>query len=471
MLRYYLTVAVLSCMALGAPQHRFAMPSQFSFRTVHIPTSHAIPKPTRLTGPLTTPQQEVASHIPVMVAVPNDFAGDSVVVTSDDLIRMGLSSAQPIEIMPETAQVDEVIVEEIQPEIAPVEEVIVEEIQPEIAPVEEVIVEEIQPEIDPVEEVVEEIQPETYPIEEVIVEEIQPEVTPVEEVILEEIQPEVAPDVEIVEEIIPEIVEPTVSLSQADEAFVLTAAAPEPEVIEVMEIIEAADPMPVDNTPIEVIPVETVQEAIQPVVSTTINPLDTETFRAYNNFLNTWLQLASVNLNRPDLLNLLNVPAPVVPQVAPVEITPEVIAEVIREEIIPEVVHEPVVAEIQPEQVEVIEPITEVAPEVFVDEIVTEVIPEEVPATEVLPQPEPVTEAAPVIKQDTVVFDTQVLPELTPAIIDTNTIAKSITSAAVPNILLRQVPRISSRGRFSGYTYSFSHVPQRGTYFLHPFTG
>lgn len=474
-MRNFLVFAAVSCAVLGAvvslptPQHRFSLPSHFSFRTVHVPVQ-PIAKP----GRLTVPTQPKVSHIPVMVSVPQDFVGDSVVVSSSDLKNLPISDA--------IVTAEKSITVEAPVELTPIVE---ETVVPEVA----------------------------EPVQEIVVEE-----APIESLVL------------------------------TDDSFVLTDS--EPQAIEKVDVV-ASEPVATEPEVIDTPIVEepTIPEPVVPIsqivqqaaTTTTISPFETDTFHAYNQFLNTWLQLASVNLNRPDLLRFVNhVPArqPAVtpqeviePAPVPVEIV-EPVVEKIVEPMLPEVaepivieVVEPVAEEIiEPEIIEIVEPVltpeivekaaamevpeepvTEsiepvvqelVDPEpMFIDDVAEEVavtdapldfateadivdIVTEAPIVEAEPTVEPVAE----VKKVEIFSEPQptVLPELTPEIINSNAIAKSITSQNVIQnsfaveqtpTLLQPIPRFTSRGRFSGYRYSFAHVPQRGSFFLHPQSG
>lgn len=458
-------------MALPAPQFRFGMPAHFSFRTVHTPFQSGRPsqapntfffRQPRLTAtsaktfihteatdvqePQSSPALKEETHVPVFVPVQSDFQGDSVVVSSDDLVNMGLTGT--LENTDGTVDQAPAAMDNVVP---------TEDIS--LAPVADI------------------------------------QTVSQDAVNLEESQ--------------------AGPLSFADDAFVLTASEAQPEPVDLAS--------PVDSIiESEVIPQEI--PSVEPVVlqtfdpTTTVSPFQTETFNAYNQFINHWLQLASVNLNRPDLLELVNIqPTPSVqaqpePQVMEVQKSvvsdaqPEVfepvetiqageypqpeITEIIEEipvveETLPvETVTEGVISDLtsmdvttelpfaeyevttenlgvtEATLVEEVTPAAEPIPEVTFENLQPEVVEPAAVVAETIPeatvetiQTEVVEPAAAIVEQD---IATNIIPD-TPVQVS--------ASAPIP-AHFNTIPTYTSRGRLSGFRYSFSHVPQRGTFFF-----
>ena len=107
--------------------------------------------------------------------------------------------------------------------------------------------------------------------------------------------------------------EPIPSLAALDNEHVLTASTTQKPSTSPSSLISdisstqqislgnTQDPS-VSSTTEEFIPVNNMETTTVTNVKSTVSPLQTDTFRAYREFLNTWLHLASINLNRPDIL-------------------------------------------------------------------------------------------------------------------------------------------------------------------------
>lgn len=485
-------------------QHRFGLPAHFSFRTVHNPvgtTQHnsngggappSVPqqtfffRPSRVTLPrafipldlaplehsvmtaktvLTAPvlpdaepvdtvtevipaeaveaeasvvavEPASRNHIPVMIPVPQDFVGERIVVSPEDLISIGLSGTMVDTSATITGDTGADTVVNEEPEMV--------------------------------------------------------------------VESEVAPNPEVVEEPLASSSGP---LSEIDNTFVLTTAD------ETITEEPIAEPI-----------ISRVQQPItSQVQQSTPNAVPSSRFHysAYNDFLNTWLQLASVNLNRPDLLRLINpqpaAPIPVVSNrlvnlqeeqaVAAPESVPSAksLFVAVEEVEVPQMVQEDAVAAaLPPPAVEedmmtgefTSEPPAEVTTQdamLFPAETTTEfltiiekalddmTVPEESALPE-LGTPESVLIAESVAPET--IIQENFISDLSPIQDDVtisesipNTVEEIVSNSLVEEVaiggppstspfLLNAIPRVTSRGRQSGYRYSFSHVPQRGTYFF-----
>ena len=525
-------VAVIGCLAIGGvdlyPQHRFALPSQFSVRTVHVPSTVTVTGQAKKTVPAVAPkpvviEQEVTSKLDQIIeqeavteAAPQKETvqpiAEEIVVESLAQVDDSFTLVEEESVAPETEAVEQ--------EIVLVEEpIIVEEVQPEVIP--EVVTEVIEPVYDDL------VQEAEQPVQEVIVESV--------DVIPEEVQAESLdyvfesePQMEIAaEQAIQEPVVVQEFKNENPEVVIVQEAkslSPQKEesVIEEQAIVGEEPTIFVESEPEVIVEEQNAAPVIEKVEIPIEEPqfidtsFDSQTFITHNNFLNTWLKLASVNLNRPDLLTFMNgrntqepsVPAPVEqvveqevfqPEIVVIEPTDEVLPAVeetseysgvlaidpietvepvmepvvfepVNEEIV-DVVAEPVQEEfIAPVQEEVVAPVQEVIEPVadpvqdgiqfqesffdvsptteapFFEEVVTTLPMEEEVVTEVA-----ATEME--ISTEPTVIEDKVLPEITPELIKTNSIAKSISSGPISANTVVQSQSVSKPVvRFQAFT-------------------
>lgn len=388
------------------------MPVQFSFRTVHTPSIFS-----QGSQRFTAPTAQVPSHVPVMVPVAQDFKGDSVVVTPQDLPKLGLTNPK---VQRPTG------VEELSTVAADV----------------------------PVDAVVEEASA-AGPL------------SAADESFVLTAQPKAAEPIETV-------VEPVNNNAQPE----IVAVEPVP----VEETMAVMEPVEMIQEPVEVVqPVDPIRAIVEPIVNPApVSPFETETYRAYNDFINTWLRLASVNLNRPDILSLVNTPQP------QVNIQPQqnfVPAEVIQpvETPVETITEDMFVADPTTETI-LVEEATAIAvePQVVTEEsIVPESVTEVSEPAPVMQQAETViavSEPIVAVSEPVVEVSVPVAQEPTPVIAQPTPVQKSFHSApqsinAIQPSIFGAVPRVTSRGRHSGFRYSFQHVPQRGTFFFNSIAG
>ena len=434
-------------------------------------------RPSRLTVP-STPQ---VSHVPVMVSVPKTFSGDSIIVKSEDLSKLGITRALvETPIQEETAAAPEPVAQiENESPVAPLSQVDDSFVLTDsVAQVTETLdLNEAEPTV---------LTPEVespIPVEPVadttIIQQQPGPVSPFDTETFRAYNDFLNTWLKLASVNLnrPDLLNlvnnhgnPTTTAPIAAVRESLPAIVPE-EVVE-PEVIQAEVVMPLEPEVVD-------SETIVPVVSDIIEP----------NVVEEFIEPDVTDVVEPIPADAVEVPVDI--SVAPVEAAPETIEAVITDsddvesslvettesEIISATTEEPVVLDAVTEN----QPQTEIIEEAPVDSVKEIPVEEEIIITEASPaEPvEVVTEAIPVVKKADTAVDLapgpNVLPELTPDIISTNSIAKAINTQNVQPennffqapALLEPVPRFTSRGRFSGYRYSFSHVPQRATFFLH----
>ena len=522
------------------------LPAHFAFRTVHNPFS-ATPdqsrtfyfRPARISAalrevetPFTVPATEripvsVAvvdassinfassgdstkpSHVPVMVPVPADFKGNQIIVLPEQLTTLGLArslfnSPAPVNEIEKVAFVD--VVEDIAaPAVLPIATDVAngDAVENVAAGAIDAITTDVA-NIDVVEDVL----------------------APVIDVITTDVANEIIHSADT----IPSVEEPQTSagsLTAIDDSFVLSTrqetALPQTEATTTTGI-------DVMNPSLELLKLSTTPK--------TVSHFHSDTYNAYNDFLNTWLKLASINLRRPDLLSLLN-PNPLrsasttaAPVIAPVSqnapsesksqllveleatapatesiakslfigfgeeeniihgsqvnqekeiitgFTTENPVEVTTEEIILPIDRQPVL-EWQEQQANEILPIERQPVLAWQEQQPNEILPtdrqpvlewQEQQISEVHGQVDVTTESN--FTEEPLTAEIHIPVENT---LDTNVntiIDTPVESPLVPPpVLLNAIPLITSRGRSSGFRYSFSHVPQRGTFFFNSVAG
>jgi len=389
--------------------------------------------------------------VPVMVPVAQNFPGDSVVVTPDQL--KNIMAVAPAAVAEPVLIQEPVVVKE-----GPVVEVKPEAVIPKEEPAVEVLAKKtVEQNIASVNEA---------------------------EAIIMAIAPSPAPSLAAIDDTFVLAAEPT------PEVAVETVQEPEPTPVAVVEVVQPEQTITVEPTPSPVTegtPIINVESTPIPATEsaqTTQTALSHE--QAHQEFLNTWLQLASINLNRPDLLNLIR---PIVRTITLAPVTT------------PAPVVEPVVdvkQDLAPKVTEAVSKTLDVAPIEVTEEVSPSFMQEEVPL-EPLPVEEmiDITTLAPMSEQTTLAPE-EILAPVEPETLVTEATVQEVSAVTEPvvqvirqqlrktikptndfrtnEILTNEItqparkpfvhPFITARDGFSGFQYNFSHSPRPGTFFF-----